>query len=120
VKAQQIQNVKPASRVGGTIGMQIPAMPAQNGIGVNLFFHQTISHSWFLSSDAGYHYNPYTETQNGVKDETYMSSVPITLEINAFLFHSSIHPYLGLGLSMLNRSWDYVEYLILNLKGKVC
>jgi len=52
-KQVEKKNLKPSSRIGGTVGMQILhcyfyAQKVDNGIGVNLFFHQTISPHWFF------------------------------------------------------------------------
>jgi len=99
--------ITPKSRVGGTLGLQIPEDDFNNGIGFSIFFHQTISPHWFFSIDAGYLYNSVTITRvaNGVMFETEVSqtSTPVTLGMNVFLTTSGIRPYFGIEVGLLSR-----------------
>jgi len=71
LKAQETPiNVKPNSRAGGTIGLSLPENELNMGMCVGIFFHQTISRSWFFSIDAGYQRNTLLYTDQGVKSCT--------------------------------------------------
>ncbi|MCL2040155.1 MAG: outer membrane beta-barrel protein [Bacteroidetes bacterium] len=102
--------IKPNSRAGGTIGLQIPTNELYWGVGLEVFFHQTLTPSWFLSIDAAYHRNSFTIYNAGVKGEAVMTSIPFSLGINAFLTKSGVCPYLGLGVGILNQKGDGSVY----------
>jgi len=101
----QTENVKPASRVGGTIGLQLLADGGMdNGFGLNIFLHQTISKRWFLSMNAGYHRHSWTMYSNGAKGEVIGNDIPFTLGINIFLATTGARPYFGIEAGLLNKS----------------
>ncbi len=111
LKAQETSiNVKPNSRAGATIGMQIPDGWSP-GYGGGLFYHQTLSNRLFLSLNAGFYVfnrsigpNWWVENKKPVK--TTVVEIPITLGINTFLINSGFGLALGLELGMSSSVGD--------------
>jgi outer membrane protein W len=123
---EENKNTVPPSRIGGTVGFQILQdhhflRRLDNSIGVNLFFHQTISSRWFFSLDIGYHY--YTGVryeynigllQNLWKEEHTSSFIPVTVGMNFFLTKTGVRPYFGIELGLLNTiNQETTEFFIL-------
>jgi outer membrane protein W len=103
----QIVNTKPASRVGLTMGLQIPDDAINNGFGVTAFYHHTLSNRWFLSFNVGYHYYSVMEiTEGSTTAALSISEIPITLGINFFLSRSGLRPYLGLEVGYVSSKGD--------------
>jgi hypothetical protein len=116
-QANQKENerIKPNSRIGGVLGM--PIVKDQNyntGLGASIFFHQTISRSWFVSIEAGYNWIVATNriTANNAEMKGGMGIMPFTLGANMFLSQSGIiHPYLGFEAGILNQKENASGYI---------
>jgi len=107
------KKLKPPSRIGGTIGMQIPinelhnyGATFDNGFGFNLFYHYhnaTIP-NLYLSLNAGYNrYNNPIFWGDELYNET-VNEIPITFGLNYFVTNSTLKLSLGLegGVSIQN------------------
>jgi len=117
IVSAQTENVKPASRVGGTIGVQLPEM-RDVGIGLNAFFYQAISKRWFLSFNVGCRYS-YSENAYFFRTEEHLFSIPMSAGANVFLSLKEARPYLGLELGFLKNleSYPSLETIIVPVVG---
>ncbi len=100
---------QPLSRIGGTIGLQIIDANWNNGFGAAVFYHHTISRSWFVSANIAYNNYPFEVTEAGKRLTANISSLPITLGINLFLSHKGLRPYLGLELGYMDNKGNVMD-----------
>jgi len=104
------EKIKPNSRAGGTLGIQIPDAEFNLGYGGSLFFHHTLSYSVFLSLNVGYNRYSHSLFLSEQKiAEAIVTEIPITFGINTFLTRNL---FVGIEAGLFSQkgnSYDFID-----------
>ena len=93
---EENKNFKPQSRVGGTVDF---GGTDDKKVGINMFYHHTLTRFCFLSINAGY--NRYDIDQNFYTwKKTIRNEIPITVGINICIPYYNFRLYTGIELGV--------------------
>lgn len=102
-------NQKPHSRVGATVGTRFYDEIIGVGFTSGIFFHHTLSKSWFLRLNLGYYYNKIVATGVPANTTGSVHTYPVSLGLGVFLSHSGIRPNLGVEFGYMKKDGYYED-----------